>query len=302
MNRTTNYKIRCLTKFINENYTTLREIYGDSIEGMHIAKKIRKERQLRYYSIVFHVQKKGTGIEKPIPKHISIQIGKKVCHVATDVVERGPLQLLSLAVGTELIHMQKKTRGTIGLILHRNGNHYLLSNMHVMAKDFIEKGKTRFEISVDNETTPDILAGEVKACREQGVFSGIDAAIARLKIPGSFENRLPHIGKVGDRLLLSQNTAAQTQLRMVGVTSGLQSGRVTKLGVPKTFRVNNNASVDFTNLIETNLRAGEGDSGAPVVGPSPDNRVIGIVMGSEGGFVYVIPIHLILSEFVVDIL
>jgi hypothetical protein len=177
--------------------------------------------------------------------------------------------------------------------------------MHVLAPDLIVSGVFDFDYSNNPPTQPDVAVWvegypkKVVAAREKGAFSKLDAALAKITDPGVLENRLPGSDNPDDFIVLDDSNKDTYSVTMAGARSGLQSSVVRQIEAIRS-TVFRGVSANFGGLVKIDNIALEGDSGSPVFGTN-DKLVVGIVVGGDGLFTYVIPVSAILDYFGVNL-
>ncbi len=284
----TSKKLTALSDYVNTQAPIWLKQFPNCI-GVHLGNKKRKGKELRYYSIVFYVEKKqkedDLKVDEVIPTHFVIKLGHEFKKIPTDIIETGKLNLLSgIQPGEGVFSLRlKPNRGTIGLFFENSvGDLYACSNMHVMAQDFLNQNRISFFKHKNQQAQPDIVLFDdeiqIDAYLEKAIFNGIDVAIARIDDPIKIENSIPENGvPVGIKIINSSNfknfpinkfgrISHETQGQIIGF-SGLISTDI--------------ANVFLNNLIVAELKTEKGDSGSPVFDSSLN--LIGIVVGGFKG-------------------
>lgn len=292
-------KLEFLCRYAAKHLDSFRKKYSENIVGIHVGKKKRGKKTLRYYSLVFHVRQKMEDPEVKIPKYISIRIpGEGQKRIRTDVVETGEFYLTSVQPGTRIASNGSDEFGTISCFLRKGNSLYACSNMHVLAPRLLASGETSYFKSIANQTTMNVTlkSGNYScgAYLEKAIYNGIDAAIARIDPTAQIIQLIPGIGNILGASVVNYSNYANLPVRMHGAVSGLQSGKVRSVGIHKPTSI---PGISLNNLIGINMHTQRGDSGAPIV--DRNNRIVGILVGRDtaNNIAYAIPILPILNYF-----
>jgi hypothetical protein len=303
MKRKTKNKLQFLAEYTKMHLTEWRQQYSEGIVGAHVGSKERKGTRLRYYSIVFHVLKKEENPVIKIPKYIQIKIpGEGLKKIPTDVIETGKFELFSIKLGDIIKKRSSGDYGTIGVFLKSQDRIYACSNMHVLAPDLLDRNETYYYRSIDRQYQTDIELnneeGEVVyAFLEKAIYSGIDAAIARIQNPDLIKNQIPDHGTPIGYVNINWVNYKDKPVEMYGAKSGEKTGFIKNIGIEKYTETNNGYLAD---LIALKLESQRGDSGSPIF---DDNlRIVGILVGGDSHYSYVIPIEKILDYFGLELL
>ena len=284
----TSKKLNALSDYVNSQAPIWLKQFPNCI-GVHLGNKKRKAKELRYYSIVFHVEKKQKEevlrVDQIIPTHFVIKLGNEFKKIPTDVIETGKLNLLSgIQPGEGVFSLRlKPNRGTIGLFFENNVNDlYACSNMHVMGQDFLNDNQISFFKPKNQQIQPDIVLFDdeiqIDAYLEKAIFNGIDVAIARIDDPTKIENSIPENGvPVGIKIINSSNFK-NLSIKKFGRISHETKGQITGFsGLIRT----DISNVFLNNLIVAEIKTEKGDSGSPVF--DDDLNLIGSVVGGFKG-------------------
>jgi hypothetical protein len=293
MNRKTARKIDILQTYVRENFTRWVEESGGEIVGAHIGLKKRKRRKLRYYSIVFHVQRKRRPHPNPVPERLEVDISGKLTRVPTDVISTGGFRLFAIQPGHRAKNDGSNEMGSIGFFLTKNSGTYLCSNMHVLAPAHLTQKFFYKPVAQQYQTDIQLFnvqGQQARAFLEKAIFNGLDAAIARLQEPSLFYNYIPETGLPSGQFALNNLNSKDYPLQMYGGKSGMRKGKVLEIRVNKEVK-----GVQLFPLIKTNLFSEHGDSGSPVF--NANRQIIGIIVGGDNHATYVLPTREILEYF-----
>jgi hypothetical protein len=164
MHYNTKQKLRAIKKYLMENGKDIMNTY-EGVNGIYVAKRIRKKKVINRYCIVFNVQEKQPEelLESPIPDYVEVGVkldGVKLRYrVPTDVRQVGSRKLQRCLASSR--SGGRESEGTVTGFLNRNGRQYYLSNMHVMGYAFIDNGDFEAE---SNDDDPDIRIQGSQAC------------------------------------------------------------------------------------------------------------------------------------------
>ncbi len=301
-----------LQSVVKRNIKRWDEKYPDVIRGFHVAKKIKKGKVKSRYAIVFHVDKKILDTEltpkQRLPRKVTVTIpGRGRVTVPTDVIEAGRARLLanaetsSFLPGTAVSESAGQLFGTMGPLLTKNGEFYIVSNMHVLGASYLADGRKSVTIPRQNQQV-DIVAranaGRIPlACFEKGIFGQlIDAAIARVPDPALVQAVVPGFGiPKGFKTLRSEDVfAGGYPVAMVGSVSEGR-GKVTDPDAIKDFDSPIGPIRIFGLLRIDSLVAQDGDSGSTLI--DDQRNVIGIIVGADSVCSYAVSIETVLLNF-----
>jgi len=300
----TTEKLSFLKTYIEKEFPNWKEYYGHNLLGVHIGYLETDGIYKQRYGIVFHVKKKYKNPSKFIPEEITIKIPKQgEKKVPTDVVEVGKFELQNTHPGKKVKPRGNYNYGSVGFFAKRNGLFYIVSNMHVLGSKYVRKGDKYYYKHINNQTRPDIKISDKKgAFLEHGFFEDIDAAIARVN-PQRINNNIPGFGKPKGYYIINfnnLNVMRRKKYTMYGATSYEVPTRLIEIGkVIATSTYGNH--IYLTDLIKITKCAIPGDSGSPVFEPK-SMTLLGMVVGSDERFTYLIPIDKILNRFYAEFL
>jgi len=237
--------------------------------------------------------------------------------VKTDVVETGVLRAFQLGPrdrwrpvvppGVSIGHY-RITAGTLGCLVRRGGEVFILSNNHVLCD--CNRGQEGDAIlqpgPTDGGTTDDRIATLADcvpldfgtappecSIAEWGV-NRVDAALARPLSPDLVSNEVLYIG-----ILAGVGTATLgTEVQKTGRTSGHTQGTITQIDA--TLRVNyNGPTALFTGQLVAGPMSQPGDSGSAVL--DMDGRVVGLLFAGSEVTTILNPIDEVLSALDVEL-
>jgi S1-C subfamily serine protease len=303
-----------------------------------IGHKIRGEEQTDELSLMVSVVRKEP--EAQLSEHDVVP--KRVDGLSTDVIETGCIRALAsddpkarhrpappgVSIGHEAI-----TAGTFGLVVHRDGERFILSNNHVLANsNEAEIGDAiRQPGPVDGGTSADQIAtlvefmpldfgqapGEcdvarfatdvlnalakltqsrhrLRAVQQTDGVNLMDAALASPLDPALI---VPEILRLGLPTGVADAVLGQPVQKM-GRTTGLTEGVVQQIDV--TVNVDyNGRQVQFIDQVLTSSMSQPGDSGSAIL--DMEKRVVGLLFAGSERVTIFTPIQRILSQFGVDV-
>ncbi|MFQ5552616.1 MAG: hypothetical protein ACE5EW_02735 [Thermoplasmata archaeon] len=235
------------------------------------------------------------------------RIPKRINDISTDVVEAGELEALGQRLrvirrpvdrwrpapgGVSLAHANVSA-GTLGCVVRRDGEPFILSNSHILS----DSGRGAVGDPIlqpapeDGGRDPEDVIAHLSdfvplRWRWRGILrilsplfprrNQVDCALARPVSVGDLRGDLSRIGPV-------EGVAAPfigQDVRKSGRTTGLTRGRVMLLDATVTIRYGEGREALFTDQIITTDMSQGGDSGALVV--DDDRRAVGLLFaGSE---------------------
>lgn len=274
------------------------------------ALKVRSKKTLQKFSLTFFVTKKVSTSRlvaaEAVPPVVLTSVGESI---QTDVVEIGKIvpevniRRKSIAPGYSIGHFRQET-GTLGAIVARSGDLFVLSNSHVLAMSgAAKKGDPILYPGIHDhgKKKTDTVARLTKFVKLKARGNNsVDAAIAKIDHDrlGHVEARIKKIGFV------KGTTVAKVGMKVekVGRTTGRTTGRV----LSRTFRLLRVpyigiGEVSFSNpLILISRFTKPGDSGSLVI-DSSNKKAIGLhFAGAKGGSVSV-PIDEVLRAMDVNL-
>jgi S1-C subfamily serine protease len=297
--------IKHLRKVVRNTASRWQAKYPGDIVGIHVGEKTRRGRVVQRVSIVFHVRKKILDLppEQSLPKTITVRVpNRRKFKVQTDVVAVGDSLLMGICrPGAEVKRVKSHKHGSLGPIVYKGSQPYLITNMHVIGAPFIREGYYNVRISLSQQSSDvAIRVGDesiTSAAMTRGVINHfLDVAIARVLDPGCVNNHYEGFGAATGKIVkvaeLEQNAG-----NMDVCISTSQIGRVTNTDAMKVFEYAYPlGSKSMFHLLQISPRiANPGNSGGAVF--TRDRRIVGIVLGGDAKFAYAVPIENILSFF-----
>lgn len=299
---TTSKKLRIIEDHLMKDITELQAEYSKNVVAVQVNKKVKDGQTLNRYCIVFFVKKKIDNPKRKIPEYLILDLPEMgQLKLKTDVVEVKRFNFLSgeITIGSKTKNIStSRNIGTLGAYLTRNGNIYALSNYHVYGRKYINEGKLHYKRSTNNQSPPDILFKkgykESYGILEEGYIGEIDAAIARIGRTSDFENFIPFHGFPRDIRVVEMPNHRGKPVYVFGAISGKKNSNLSGK-VYNYYAELGSIGVTFKELICINPVTVKGDSGAAVT--DLNLNIIGIIVGSDDKYSYVIPIVRIMSYF-----
>jgi hypothetical protein len=299
-----------LAAHVESNFEKWQTRY-DNIVGVNVTKKTRKRKMVNRYAIVFHVvRKEDVPLSKRIPKYLSVIYKGEKHNVPTDVVETGQNELTYIYPGQNGFEFNRVDKaGTLGPVVNKNDEPYILSNMHVLGLHVLENGERQINRQIGPGDNIDIHCEINNSIRpvgilQQGVVNSlIDAAVAF--IPPhlrQFVRRMNDVFDVTDPIILPNEVIKNPfTVQMIGNVSGVKRSKVISgIGVA-VFNYPFGTQTLFKMIQLSPCCSDRGDSGSPIFEPF-SKRIIGIVLGRDlkRKFTYVIPYQTIRQALQID--
>ncbi len=236
----------------------------------------------------------------------------------TEVVEVGTITAYQSqsqhqpVIGGVSVGHPNVTAGTLGCLVEKEGNHYILSNNHVLADSngaapgdpILQPG------TVDGGSAPDDVIATLEPYTEidfsEGGSNAIDAAIA--KVGDSTQTLVePEIIGIGNPSSTPCSPALDQRVRKSGRTTGHTVGILTDLSADIKVFFSDDRVGFFTDQIGFQSAghdpfAQAGDSGSLIVDEQTLEPVALLFAGNgSGGTIFANPIKLVLDEYEVTI-
>jgi hypothetical protein len=304
---------KIINEFIKTNATNLKTKYPE-IQGLSARRKNRGGLELEQYALLINVKTKSTNIPaaRAIPKTLPYVLDAMKYDIPTDIEGVGK-NSLSIYSGENVSPKQlglscsreepKSPSGTIGLKVNKNGVPHLLSCYHVLCPHELQQRQLTFPSGKKAVIlSPGLIDGnsrtEIAEVTEGYLDDLIDAAIAKLKDDTILqniyykENWIPN----GTLPLTPDHTRRKINVKLVGRTSGRREGFLVDHFQQVVFLDDYPAGTKdrLHHLIITTKISDKGDSGATVI--DSDNKVIGLLVGDNDTYSFVIPINTIFSR------
>lgn len=209
---------------------------------------------------------------------------------------------LPMVLGGSLENAQNQSLGSRGLLLECMGNQVILTCYHVACYNLMVNQKTSFDFSNIPINLPAKRSYSTVQTEEGKVFAGslggyFDYSLVTVN-RDKFTANIANIGFPKDYYSLfdMETLYIGQNIRTSGCISGYREGTITRLPVASaSVMVNYSAlgPLPIYGTIETTKICVEGDSGACVV--DQDNKVIGIVIASNGTNSLVMPFYKLIS-------
>lgn len=332
----------------NQTLARARQVYWHALPDLLSRKnvvacglgyKIRGEEQTEDLSVMVSVKHKEP--EAHLSEHDLVP--RQINGMETDVVETGLIRAYfptgdpkarhrpappGVSIGHELI-----TAGTFGLVVHRDGERFILSNNHVLANsnDAAKGDPIRQPGPLDGGTSADQIAtledfvpldfGEqpgqcdvaqftadvlntlakitqsshrLQSVQQTDGINLMDAALARPLDPDAIIPEIMNIGLPTG----TANVALGQKVQKMGRTTSLTEGVVQQIDV--TVNVDYNGRViQFRDQVFTSSMSQPGDSGSGIL--DMDKRAVGLLFAGSDRVTIFTPIERILSHFNVDV-
>ena len=282
MHNATKKKIEFLQGYMVKHHKKWFELHSDSIVGLRIDKKNKKGR----YSIIFQVKKKigEDSLKKKniIPKCYKIKFPDGITRmIATDVEQTGIFRF-HLQTCKKPLNNGNIEVGTIGVFLKDSQNIYGLTNYHVVAGDRMANNDFFFNGNDNN-----IFVEDQPESFVEGTFSNeIDVAFIQLNNHVNTSNTLI------DGTTITGYVGGPITPQAIGTTIRIYS-RINQQAFDRV--MSNNAAIFDTGFNNIKMKdiiqsaqpiTKHGDSGGPVL---IDNSILGIIVGSDDSYDYIIP-------------
>jgi hypothetical protein len=299
MNTLTKNKIIFLQKYINLNYSKWFKNFNANVVGMRIDKKVVNNKKKNYYSIVFHViEKVEEGkLEKKniLPKTIKIRFPDgEIKNIKTDVEETGRFRFHYKILDTIKDNTCNR-EGTLGLFLTDGRDVFALTNYHVAAWDLMERGIFYYD-TLSNDLPDSLSINEQNVNLQIGRFSkNIDAAFIKLGPVSAINvsNNLADGTKIDNKNYVPGPISPKLVNNLVSVYTPSRHPNGYTVKVIDNSVCFNSLYKDhvFNGIIAIDLCTQEGDSGSIVI--SESCQMLGIIVGADDSYSYVIPYYLI---------
>lgn len=265
--------------------------------GLHVDQKVKKNKKMRIYSIVFHVLKKNPDENyNSIPPYIEIIFPNHLIYkIPTDIIERNHFKLQSGYPGCRVLNSTVNEIGSCSIFLKKDSDIIAVSNMHVMGSQFITDS-TSYVPDLGNNL-PKVVIGQdqsIKGTVFRGAFNDrLDVAFCRID-PNDHQkvsNIVPGVGKIQGYYNATNNYNKYKEVKVYGNISKLQRSTIKNVSTILEFNYSTD-NLSFYHIfygvscLEDSVTSG-GDSGGIVI--MNDNQIIGIVLGSDGKNTYYLP-------------
>lgn len=304
-----------------------------------IGHKIRGEERTEELSLMVSVVRKEP--EAQLSEHDLVP--KTINGMPTDVVETGCLRAQTshsdpkdrhrpASPGASIGH-EAISAGTFGVVVHRNGERFILSNNHVLANNNdarigdailqpgpLDGGTSHDQIATLEDFVPldfgqqpgqcgiaqsitDLLNTLAKVTQSSHRLQtieqtdGINLMDAALAHPLSSDLIVPEIMNIG-RPTGTANVTLGQKVQKMGRTTGLTEGVVQQIDVTANVSYNGRM-IQFTDQVFTSDMSQPGDSGSCIL--DMDKRAVGLLFAGSERVTIFTPIQRILSNFNVSV-
>lgn len=295
MNYYTKKKIEFLQDYIVKMYSQWFDIHKENISGFRIGKKNGKGN----YSIVFHVGKKidksQVNSSNVIPPYFEIDFpnGQRK-KIKTDVEETG-FSKLQFSVCHKNLSNGETAIGTVGVFVKDSNNYiYAITNYHVACWDSMLLNIFSFN-NVDNN----VIVHNTVSNRVIGLFSNeIDAAFVRVTNPTGLSNHFQsgnYIQSYANGPITPNAIGMKVTVYSRGNPMGINSEIRSNSAIFNTwFR-----GLKLEKVIMLDRISDGGDSGSAVMF---QNILLGIIVGADNLYSYVVPYYKINSFLSLEII
>lgn len=214
-------------------------------------------------------------------------------------------------IGVSVANNSFCAAGTIGAIVEKGGQKYILSNNHVLAREnqaaigepIVQPGRYDNKPKCADNLATDKVAelSEFVTLKFDGTDNTVDAAIARLTTTDFTCSTLPSFyGFPGSSTVTATVGLA---IKKVGRTSVLTTGRVNAVNATINVNYGSSGVARFVGQIVTSGHFSKaGDSGSLVVTDDGNNNPVGLLFaGTSNGVTILNPIGDVLSDLNVSI-
>lgn len=294
----TKKKVAFLYSHIKEKYADWLAINKSNIVGFRIDKKVTEGKMSRNYAIIFQVKSKkeveSLSSKTIIPKYFEVAFpDKKTRKIKTDVEETGTFELYS-NIGNQISKKGSAAHGSLGLFVKDDKKKYAITNYHVVAKDKIDRGEWFYQRQ-SNQNQTDVTIIDTKGKRVEGVFeiglysedvdvSFIDVTHSGLTISNELPQNVTINSYVNKNYVLNKLKNQEAKFYTF-FNKFKNSGTVYNPSV--IVPVGNFSFVDLIQVYPNVCR--KGDSGGLSI--TNFDAVIGIVVGGDDKYAYVIPLY-----------
>lgn len=304
MHTSTKNKIEFLQSHIKRNLSRWYKKYGENVTGVRVDKKRKGKKTKNYYSIVFNVvsKKREEGLPKGevIPKTINVTFKDgSERKIKTDVRQTGEFKFQSRIMDV-VSDSQTGNPGTLGLLLQdQRENVFGLTNYHVAAERLLQDRIFSYDVT-EGDPRHDVAVGGSICRLHIGTFNqNLDVALIYLGSQLSVNNSLPDGRRVNNTTFIDGPLPVTVRNKIVSLYLPSRNGRISK-PIKDNQAPLNHRLMRFIELVTVNRCSRGGDSGSLVLGD--DNMVLGIVLGADDDFTYIVPYYKIFKFFPLNII
>ncbi len=287
-----------IVKYVRKNYERWRKKYPN-IVGIDLVKKTKGGKVINRYAITFHVVSKTDAIaqKQRIPKYISVKYKSWVIQVPTDVIPTGRPKLLYIHPGQNVFQFNDYMYpGSVGPIVFKSNLPHILTNMHVAGHTYLVDGIRQVSKHANPHLPPDL------SCRRgtrtvpfayltRGrVDDEVDAAIGLIPPPlyDQINEYIDYIDVSNPMSFPPERINPPFPVEMFGARSGPQKMMAVSAVANQTWTFPFGQHTIYNLIKLSPRRSTDGDSGSAVFDPV-SKSIIGIVIGADNNFTYVIP-------------
>ncbi|PWB72547.1 hypothetical protein C3F09_06495 [candidate division GN15 bacterium] len=239
------------------------------------------------------------------------KIADKLEGIPVEVEETGPVTALSLTaryrpvpIGVSVGNNLECAAGTIGCVIYKSNQKYILSNNHVLARenkaaigeDIVQPG--RYDTKCADNLATDKVAdlSDFEPIKFDGTNNYIDAAIALYSTTDvTCATLAGFYGYPGTTIV---NPAVSLAIKKVGRTTELTTGTISSINVTVNVGYSTGTAKFVGCFMTTKKFTKAGDSGSLVVTNSTANSPVGLLFaGTNLGQAICCPITPVLSRF-----
>ncbi len=304
MHTNTKNKIAFLQRHIKRHLTSWYKKYGENVTGIRVDKKRKGKKAKNYYSIVFNVVKKLNGNDLPakqiIPKFFDINFpdGKRR-KIKTDVRQTGEFNF-HLRIMDPVRDEETGNPGALGLLL-KDGrdNVYGLTNYHVAAEHLMQQQRFFYDVTQGDPRHDVSIGGSLGRLFKGTMEPELDVALVFLGSFISVSNALPDGRSVNNTGFIPGPIPPAARNSPVALYIPSRNGRFNRV-IEDNEAPLNTRIMRFIELIMVKRCTRGGDSGSIVL--AGNNLVLGIVLGADDEFTYIVPYYKIHKFFPLQII
>lgn len=213
-------------------------------------------------------------------------------------------------IGVSVGNNNECAAGTIGCVVLKGGQKYILSNNHVLARqnnaaigeDIVQPGRYDNKPKCANKVSTDKVAdlSDFVALKFDGSNNTVDAAIALYSTTDVTCSTLS--GFYGFPSSTTVTATLGLPIKKVGRTTQLTTGTVTAINVTVNVGYSSGTARFVGQIVTSSKFSRSGDSGSLVVTNDANNNPVGLLFaGTRDGATILNPIDAVLSSFAVTI-
>jgi hypothetical protein len=245
------------------------------------------------------------------PLTAAAKIAPSLEGIPVEIEETGPITAMSLTgryrpvpIGVSVGNNLECAAGTIGCVVYKGGQKYILSNNHVLARenlaaigeDIVQPG--RYETKCKDNLATDKVAdlSDFEPIRFDGTDNYIDAAIALYSTTDvTCATLTDFYGYPGTTIA---SPAVNLAIKKVGRTTELTTGTISSINVTVNVGYSTGTARFVGQFMTTRKFTKSGDSGSLVVTNTSANSPVGLLFaGTNTGQAICCPIQSVLTRF-----